>query len=124
VGGAVDERLQLGVGPLELAVDPGQGGLGPLALGDAETIASTAASVTAWNRSWGAARASSARRRSTLATMIRPLRSSTHAAAVASSTSASDRSTPAVPLRRRRVDWRPFVRIAHPMLRCVRDMHT
>ena len=31
----------------------------------AETIASTAASVTAWNRSWEAARASLARRRST-----------------------------------------------------------
>jgi hypothetical protein len=31
----------------------------------ADTIASTAASVTAWNRSWEAARASEARRRST-----------------------------------------------------------
>jgi hypothetical protein len=49
-----------------------------------------------------------------LATMIRPPRSSRHAGAAASSTSASDRSTPAVPLRQRRVDWRPFVPIPHP----------
>jgi hypothetical protein len=34
VGSAVDQRLQLGVGPLQLAVDRGQGLVGLLALGD------------------------------------------------------------------------------------------
>ena len=69
----------------------------------ADTIASTAASVTAWNRRWEAARASSARRRSTRgpsSSATRAMRSSRPGSPARSwvTNSSSTATTPSAPV--------------------------